>query len=312
MVYRVVFFGTPHFAATVLDYLSTKSLNIVAVVTNPDKPVKRSKEPVFSPVKRKAEELGIPVYQPEKASAEPFVAFLKELKADLFLVVAYSEIFKENFLAVPPLGSINVHASLLPKYRGASPIQTAIWKGEEESGVSIMKIAKKMDAGGIYKKVATPISEDMTAGELSAKLAEIGAKALWEVIVEMEKGSVRLLEQEEVGVTFAHKLHSEDGLVDFTKSATETYNQIRACTPKPGAWCWVESKGVKRRLLIKSARKNISVKAPSGEILPSEENVLLVACSEGAIEFLRVQPESKKEMSIADFLRGSGKSNIKF
>src|SRR6185503_7071500 len=180
MVYRAIFFGTPLFAATVLEYLATKPIDIVAVVTNPDKPVKRSKQPLPSPVKMKAEELQIPVYQPERASSDKFVEVLRGLQADLFLVVAYSEIFKENFLAVPPLGCINVHASLLPKYRGAAPIQRAIWEGELESGVSIMKIAQKMDTGGVYKKVAVPISEVMTAGELSERLAERGGEALWE------------------------------------------------------------------------------------------------------------------------------------
>lgn len=313
MVYRVVFFGTPLFAASVLEYLATKPLEIIAVVTNPDKPIKRSKEPVFSPVKRKAIELHIPVYQPEKASSEEFVQFLKELHADLFIVVAYSEIFKENFLTVPPLGAINVHASLLPKYRGAAPIQKAIWEGESESGVSIMKIAKKLDAGGVYKMVKTPITEEMTAGELSQKLSEIGAKALWEVIEAMEKGEhVFLSVQDEDKVTFAHKLHAEDGYIDFKKNATDTYNQIRACTPKPGAWTWIEIKGVKKRLLIKQAQKKPLLQGAPGKILPSDEHSLIIACSEGAISLLRVQLEAKKEMSISDFLRGLRHVDIKF
>jgi methionyl-tRNA formyltransferase len=312
MVYRAVFFGTPRFAAIILDYLATKSIDIVAVVTNPDKPVKRSKEPVFSPVKVKAQELHIPIYQPEKASSESFVQFLKELHADLFLVVAYGEIFKENFLEVPPLGCINVHASLLPKYRGAAPIQRAIWEGEKESGVSIMKIAKQMDAGGVYKKVSLPIGDTVTAGEFSEKLAALGAQALWEVIVQIEEGAARLLEQEESIVTFAHKLHAKDAHIDFTRSAIHTYNQIRACTPKPGAWCWVEIKGEKKRLLIKSAEKNTSLQGISGQILPSEESTLWIACSEGAIGLLRIQLEGKKEMSVAEFLRGYEKTNLKF
>ena len=312
MNYRVVFFGTPQFAATVLDFIASKSYEIVAVVTNPDKPVKRSQKPVPSPVKLKAQELNIPVYQPEKASSEEFVAFLKTLKADLFLVVAYSEIFKENFLEVPLKGCINVHASILPKYRGAAPIQKAIWEGESESGVSIMKIAKKMDAGGVYKIAKTPIHENMTSGELSKELARIGAVALHEVLEEFKRGEERLLPQDESQATFAHKLHSKDGFIDFQKSAIATHNQIRGCTPKPGAWCLVEIKGVKKRLLIKSAQKVDKVKGAPGEVLESDESSLLVACSEGAIQLLRVQPESKKEMAISDFLRGVGKSNLKF
>ncbi len=209
---RIVYFGTPQFSATVLDFLLKQKVQIVACVTKPDKPQKRSKAPVPSPVKVVAESHHIPLLQPLKASDPEFAEKeLRPLNADLFIVVAYSEILKENLLAMPRLGCINVHASLLPKYRGAAPIQRCIMAGDKESGVTIMAMQIKLDAGGMLKVAKTKIDDEMTAGELSTILSHIGSEALWEVIQKVENGQILPEPQDSSKVTQAPKLTSDEG-----------------------------------------------------------------------------------------------------
>ncbi len=307
---KIVFFGTPQFAATVLDFLLKQPLDVLAVVTKPDKPKGRSGVPRPPPVKVLAEKHRLPIYQPIKASAPEFADFLKTLEADLFVVVAYSEILRDNLLQIPKRGCINVHASLLPKYRGAAPIQRCIIAGEKESGVTIMSMAKELDAGDILGVAKVPISDEMTSGELFEALSHIGAKALWDVLQEIEKGSAKRLPQHPESATYAKKLVPEEGELDWKKSATELHNLVRGVTPKPGAWCWVSIRGEQKRLLIKKTHVQKPLQGVPGTLLPSPE--LTIACSQDALQLVEVQLEGKKTVTAEEFLRGYAKSDLKF
>jgi methionyl-tRNA formyltransferase len=308
---RIIFFGTPKFSATVLDYLLRQNANIVAVVTKPNRPKGRSGKLLPPPVKEIAEVHGLPVYQPPKASDIEFAAILKNLKPDLFVVVAYSEIFKENLLAMPKLGCLNVHASILPKYRGAAPIQRAIMTGETETGVTIMSMAKELDAGNMLAIAKTEIREDMTAGELSEILSQIGAVALWEVIQKYEAGHIESIPQDAKEATYAKKISTEDAKINWQLPAKTTHDQIRGVTPNPGAWCWIEYKGEKKRLLIKKTSYNHSFAGNPGEMF-FQSSQLWVACSQGAIQLLEVQLEGKKALSALEFLRGISQETLHF
>lgn len=301
---RIVFFGTPKFAADILNYLLAQKAEIAAVITRPDKPKGRSKELKFSPVKELALLHSLPVYQPQKASDPEFVSFLKTVNADLFVVAAYAEILKANVLEVPRLFCINVHGSILPKYRGAAPVQRAVMAGDKESGLTIMKMAVELDAGAILSVAKTPISEDMTAGELMDKLAELGSHALWDIIKKLEMGKIQETLQDPTLVTYAKKLKPEDGEITWDRSAEEVYNHIRGVTPKPGAWVWIWVKGEKKRLLIRKARKESSLHGNPGTIVSQSPKELVIGCQTGSIRLLEIQLEGKKEMPSEVFLRG--------
>ncbi len=311
---RIVFFGTPSFAATILDFLISKNANIVAVVTKPDKPYKRSSALKAPPVKelilQKAPE--IPLFQPLKAGSEDFATTLKSFDADFFCVAAYSEIFKDNLLQMPRIACLNVHASILPKYRGAAPIARAIMAGEKESGVTIISMARQLDAGGMLKISKTPISDEMTAGELMEKLAELGSLALWEVICAYARGEVQLLEQNSLEANYASKLTDEDGLIHWENEALSLHNQIRGVTPNPGAWVYLLHKGVKKRVRIGRAKIEKGVQGDPGSILSSSGDSLIIACGKEGLSLLEVQLEGKKMMPIADFLRGISKKDLTF
>ncbi len=309
---RIVFFGTPRFAKIILEYLEAqKNCAIVAVITRPDKGAGRSSKPVFSPVKKYALEKGIPLFQPEKASEATFVDFLKTLKADFFVVAAYAEILKESLLQVPHVASINVHGSLLPKYRGAAPVPRAIIEGETESGITIMKMAVELDAGGILAMRKAPIPLEMNAGELMEVLAHLSKEALWEVLQKLEMGKLEAIPQDSHQATYAKKLTPQEGEIDWDQSAESIHNRVRGFTPNPGAWCWVEIKGEKKRLLIKKTAP-LSIKGAVGAILPSSKAELIIGCKEGSLRLLEVQLEGKKQMGAAEFLRGIPADKIKF
>jgi len=309
---RVVFFGTPKFAQTLLDYLLEKGVEIVAVISRPDKPRGRSKKLISSPVKELALSKSLPVYQPTKASDPEFADFLRSLNADLFVVAAYAEILRQNILDIPKFGCINVHASILPKFRGAAPIQRAIMEGESVSGVTIMKMALKMDAGDILAIAKTPITPEMTAGELTDILADLGKVALLDVIKDLEEGRMEGKQQDPTQATFAGKLTLEDGLINWARACEVVHNHVRGVTPKPGAWCWITVKGEKKRLLIKKACPVEDVRGKPGEIVSENSNELVVACASGGIRLLEVQLEGKKRMAIKAFLQGNSLQDLCF
>lgn len=313
---RVVFFGTPLFAAHVLEYLLQHQVNIVAVISKPDRPKGRSGTPVPTPVKAVAvaHNPPLPIFQPEIVSALEFADTLKVFEADLFVVVAYGEIIKQHLLDMPRKACINLHASLLPKYRGAAPIQRCIIDGETETGITIMHMVKKMDAGDMISKVPVPIGFDMTFGELEDALCEVGKKALLDVIHAFEKGEPSRVSQDHSQATLAPKIELEDCLIDWNHSAQEIHNLVRGVNPYPGAWCYVLVKGEKKRLKISQTKIVPHEKAKPGTVLNAQQTKgnLIVVTGDQALELVEVQLEGKKSMLSEELTRGIPRSQINF
>lgn len=303
---RVIFFGTPAFAAEALKVLVEAAVEVVAAVTKPDKPQGRSLQSSSPPVKEVAESYSIPVYQPETLSDPAFAATLQELKPDLFVVVAYGEIIKQHVLDIPPLGSINLHASLLPAYRGAAPIQRAIIDGAHETGVSIMYLIRKMDAGAIIATDKIAIEPEMTFGALQEALCLLGAPLLAQIVKRMAiEGAVSAVVQDDSLATFAPKIELEECEIHWEKSAELLHNLIRGVNPYPGAWYKINYHGTEKRIKVWESRlypyTEKTIKA--GELLPVSHE-FIVACGEGALELLQVQLEGKRKMSGKEFLQG--------
>ncbi len=314
---KVIYFGTPLFAAHVLDYLLQNTISVVAVVSKPDRPKGRSGNPIPTPVKEAVlkANLAIPIFQPEVVSDPTFADLLKAYEADLFVVVAYGEILKQHILDIPKLGCINLHASLLPKYRGAAPIQRCIIEGETESGVSIMHMVKKMDAGDVIKEVSVSIGENTTFSELESLLCETGKKALLEVVQDFGKGTPVSCSQNHDLATFAPKIELEDCEIEWNLSAMTLHNLARGVNPYPGAWCYVLVKGEHRRLkIIKTAiNKSILHQSHPGTILNQDaKGNLLIATGDGALELLEVQLEGKKAMTSDELTRGISRQSFSF
>lgn len=313
---RVVFFGTPLFAAHILEYLLQQGVNIVAVISKPDRPKGRSGHPVPTPVKTVAlaHHSPLPLFQPDLVSAPEFADVLKSYEADLFVVVAYGEIIKQHLLEMPLKACINLHTSLLPKYRGAAPIQRCIMEGETETGVTIMHIAKKMDAGDIIEKRSVPIGPETTFGELEQTLCEVGKNTLLEVIHAFEKGEPARVPQDHSQATFAPKIELEDCEIHWNRSAQELHNLVRGVNPYPGAWSYVLVKGEKKRLKISRTKVIPYEKKEPGTLINVNQTKgnLLIATGEGALELLEVQLEGKKSMSSEELTRGIARSHITF
>jgi len=306
---KIVFFGTPLFAANTLSFLLKNNVDVVAIMSRIDQPKGRSKKLLPTPVKTVALEHTPPllVFQPQKGktSNEEFAHQLEHLQPDLFVIVAYGEILKQNILDIPHLGCINLHGSLLPKYRGAAPIQRCIMNGETETGVTIMHLVRKMDAGPMIKTVKTSIGPDETFGQIEKKLCEIGSQLLLEVIRDFEKGSVNETPQDEAQATYAQKIELEDCEIDWNQSAETIHHLVRGVSPYPGAWCYVMAKGEKKRLKIKESRVLKEMSGKPAQILPCDSGDLVIACGTGALRLLKLQLEGKKEMVPKALLRGA-------
>ncbi|MCE2983714.1 MAG: methionyl-tRNA formyltransferase, partial [Parachlamydia sp.] len=295
---KVVYFGTPVFAAEVLNFLLENGVNITAVISKPDRPKGRSSTPLPTPVKEAALSwnASLPVFQPLLVSAPEFADQLKSFDADLFVVVAYGEIIKQQLLDMPKKACINLHASLLPKYRGAAPIQHSITKGEHETGVTIMHMVKKMDAGDMIAQAKVPITEETTYGELTTSLCEKGKHLLLEVIQAFESGTPTSTPQDPELVTMAPKIELEDCEIQWSRPAIELHNLVRGVNPEPGAWCFVELKGEKKRLKI-NRTKVVPLQSKPGLIISSLKGNLIIGTGDQALELLDVQLEGKKSMS---------------
>lgn len=303
---KIVFFGTSSFAAQILSFLIQHRLNIVAVVTRPDRPQGRSLKTASPAVKEVArtEIPQIPVFQPEKASTVELADKLRSLNPDLFLVVAYGEIIKTILLSIPIKGSINIHASLLPKYRGAAPIQRALMNGEVETGVTIIEMVLEMDAGDILAVAKTSIPPEMTFGELEIQLRQISGPLVLDVIQKIDKGNVTRQPQNPLEVTFASKLLPQEEKINWLDSAKKIHNQIRALSPTPGAWSYVQCGKEKKRIKIKRSEPVEASSGVPGESLLCERREWIVACGKGALKLLEVQLEGKKTLLVDEFLRG--------
>jgi methionyl-tRNA formyltransferase len=297
---NLVFCGTPRFAVPVLDKLVEAAFHVHLVVTQPDRPKGRGLELVSSPVKQRSLELGLPIVQPESIkNNSAFRAQLNGLKPDAIIVVGYGRIIPQWMLDLPPLGNINLHASLLPKYRGAAPIQWAIARGETTTGVTTMKIDAGLDTGDILLQKEIPITHDDTAETLAPNLAAVGAELTVETLRGLQTGSIHPCQQDNAQATLAPILKKEDGLIDFSRPATEILNRMRGFQPWPGAYSTFRG----RNLQIWKAAALDRSRTP-GE-LKVEGDHLLVGCGQGtAIELHELQLEGKKRSSAADFLRG--------
>jgi methionyl-tRNA formyltransferase len=245
-----------------------------------------------------------------QASAPEFADFLRTFQADFYLIAAYAEIVKENILTSPTFCCLNVHGSILPKYRGAAPVQRAIMAGEVETGVTIMKLTPQMDAGDIFAIRTTPIPLEMNAGELLEKLAYLGREALWEVMQEIYQGRAKPIEQEARLATYAKKISAADTQVTWDRPCLDIHNQIRGVTPHPGAWCWVQVGGMQKRLQIHRTRPLPAQQGRPGEILSEKE--LIIGCKQGALRLEVVQLEGKKPLEAPTFLRGTPAATLSF
>ena len=299
---KIVFMGTPDFAAVCLEALYRAGHEILAVVTQPDRPRGRKKEPEPSEVKQMALLHGTPVLQPERIRNADQIEKLRAYAADLFVVAAFGQILPVEILTMPRLGCINVHASLLPKYRGAAPIQQAILDGEEQTGVTIMQMAEGLDTGDILASRSVRIREDETGGSLFDVLSQVGAKLLTETIPRLEAGSITPIPQDESRASYVKMLRKEDGRMDFSRSAEELERRIRGLSPWPGAFCEYEGKKLR---LWKAAVTDIAVSSREpGRILAADRDGIRVACGQGVLCILELQPEGKKRMTSRDYLLG--------
>lgn len=301
---KAVFFGTPEFAADILNALLLHGIEVIAVVTRPDRPKGRSGQPAPSATKVTALAHNIPLYQPVKCSAPEFVEVLATYPADLFIIVAYGEIVKDNVLALPKMGCINVHGSILPKYRGAAPIHRAVMAGEPKTGVSIMYLAREMDAGDVIKIAEMPITPDATCGEVELEMRSLGAQALLEVIHQLEQGIIVRTPQDHTQATFAKKIELEDCQIQWERPAEEIHNLVRGTNPHPGAWCELTTHGVKKRLKILRTKVETTLSGNPGDILSYGKQGLIIACGTHALRLLEVKPEGKRAMSADDMTRG--------
>lgn len=297
---RVVFLGTPGFAIPSLEAL-LRTHDVVAVVTQPDRPSGRGRRLTPPPVAAFARARGIPVLQPARLRAPEVVEQLRALRPDVIVTVAYGRIIPKEILDLPPLGPINLHPSLLPKYRGASPIAAAILHGETETGVTVMYQSAELDAGDIILQRRVPIAPEDTARTLEARLAREGAEALVEALALVAEGRAPRIPQEGAGSTYAGKLEKSHGRLDWTQSAARLVNVIRAMDPWPSAF--THHRG--RLLKVWRARALPGVAGAPGEVLAVGEEGIVVGAGDGALLLLEVQPEGGRRMTAAEYARGA-------
>ncbi|MCD6376106.1 MAG: methionyl-tRNA formyltransferase [Caldisericaceae bacterium] len=298
---RIVFMGTPDFARVSLQKLVNSKHEVVAVVTVPDKPQGRGLKLRPSPVKQFARQIGLPILQPAKLKDTQFIEHLKQFAADVFVVVAF-KILPPQVFNLPPKGTVNLHASLLPRYRGAAPINWAIINGETETGVTTMLINERVDEGNMLLQKEVAITPDMTAGELHDLLAEIGADLLLETLDRMEINDIQPVKQDEKLATKAPKITKEMCHLNFNQPAQQVHNWIRGLSPYPAAYCYWQGKQLKifRSRLV----SNLNDAVEPGTIVKVFKNGFTVKCASGAVDVFEVQIQGKKRMAVEDFLNG--------
>lgn len=302
---RIVFMGTPDFAVGSLQALCESGKHeILAVVTQPDRPKGRGNKLLQTPVKEYALAQGLTVYQPQKVKTPEFVELLHELQPELIVVAAFGQFLSKEILELPKYGCINVHASLLPKYRGAAPIQYAIIKGEKESGVTIMQMDIGMDTGAMLDKVVVPIEENTTMGELHDVLREQGAALLLQVIDKIAAGTAVAEPQDNEQATYATLLDRSMEHIDWSRTAQEVHNLIRGFNPAPSTFTKLPNGKSLKIWGSKMTDKNSA--AAAGTVIETGKHSFFVACGEGVLEITEVQPESKKRMPAQVFLNGRG------
>lgn len=299
---RVIFMGTPDFSTGTLEEIVLAGHEVVGVVTQPDKPKGRGKTLMPTPVKEVAMKYNLPVYQPKKVREPEFVEVLRGLKPDVMVVAAFGQIISKEILEMPKYGCINVHASLLPAYRGAAPIQWAVINGDKESGVTIMQMDEGIDTGDMIEKVVVPIAEDETGGSLFEKLSQAGAKLCVKVLQDLEDGkAVREKQPEESTTPYARMIDKKMGAIDWEKPAKEIEQLIRGLNPWPSAYTRLQGKTLKiwkAEVLLEHSQE-----AP-GQITEVTKDSIVVQTGQGRLKILELQLEGKKRMDAASFLRG--------
>ena len=296
---RVVFMGTPDIAATCLKKIIADGFQVVGVYTQPDRPKNRGMKLAFSPVKEVALASGIPVYQPENFREDADVETLRALRPDLIAVVAYGRILPQRVLDIPTFGCINIHASVLPSYRGSAPYQGAVLDGQKESGVTAMYLCREMDAGDIIDISKTPIGENETAGELLDRLAVLGADLLSKTLTGIERGDTKRTPQDGEKATYAPMLDKAMCPIDFTKTAQQVHNHVRGLHPWPVATMELQGQRFKIHQTVIAEGSGTP-----GQILGLTKTGLLVACGTGAVEIRSLQAEGGKRMNAPDYFRG--------
>ena len=298
---RIIFAGTPDFAARHLQALLTSDHQVVAVYTQPDRPAGRGQQLQPSAVKQLALEHGIAVYQPKSLKKAPAQAELAALHADLMVVVAYGLILPQTVLDTPRLGCINVHGSLLPRWRGAAPIQRAIWAGDDETGVTIMQMDAGLDTGPMLSTVSCTIDDTDTSAALYDKLAVLGPKALLAALRDLPALQQQAKVQDDSQASYAEKLHKDEALLNFNKTAAALQREIRAFNPWPVSYITLAQGSVK---VWQAQVENTATDQAAGTILTANKHGIRIACSEGVLSITQLQPPGKKAMSAADFLNG--------
>lgn len=294
---RIVYMGTPEVAVQPLRALVENGYSVVGVYTQPDRPVGRGLKLKASPVKEEATKLGLPVFQPERLSLAGEFEKLQELQPDLIVVVAYGQILKSNVLQLPKFGCMNIHFSLLPRWRGAAPMQWAILAGDTQTGVTTMRLVEKLDAGDIYLQEETPISLEDTVQSLGERLIEIGSRLMLQTIQALQSGSLQPRKQDEAQVTLAAKLTKEMEWLDCSESASSLDCKVRALNPWPGTSIWVGE-----RLRIKKTRARTDTLGPSGTLF-EKAGMLFLGTDQGSLEILLLQQEGKKESTPLQFIQ---------
>lgn len=301
---RIVFMGTPDFSVPALRKLHERGHDIELVVTQPDRPAGRGRQPRPPAVKRAAAELGLAVEQYENINDEVAVGRLRTIHPDVIVVVAFGQILHEDLLAIPPKGAVNLHASLLPRYRGVAPINWVILNGEAETGVTTMFMARKVDAGEIILSRTTPICDGETAGELSDRLSAMGADLLVETLDLVERGDAPRAGQAPGMASYARKLRKEDGEIDWNRPAVEIVNRVRGLTPWPGAYTWHRGRMLCIERAVLGRPEDGARAAEAGEIVSISEEGIEIAAGEGTVVLADVRPEGGKSMRACAFARG--------
>ena len=304
MSLRIAFFGTPAFAVPTLDALLASGHEVVGVVTQPDRPRGRGQQVTEAPVKERARISGVPILQPTKLKDPDFLDAFRLWQADLGVVAAYGRLLPQALLDIPPRGLINVHASLLPAWRGASPIQRAVLNGDQVSGVTIMRVVLALDAGAMLARVQVPIAPDDTSGSLEIRLAVAGASLLREVVDRMGRGeAVAEVPQDDSQATLAPKIDKADGIIDWTRPAQELDWHVRGMQPWPGAFTFVDG----QRLVVREATPDARASGDTepGVLVAADGDSLIFACGEGtSLRVTRVQPEGKRVMTAREWRLG--------
>lgn len=298
---RIVFMGTPDFSVPALESLVSGGHQVIAVVTQPDKPKGRGKAVLMTPVKEKALELGIPVYQPVKVREESFITMLEEMKPDAIVVVAFGQILSKRILDIPKYGCINIHASLLPKYRGAAPIQWAVINGETETGITTMVMDTGIDTGDMLEKVIIPVDPDETGGSLHDKLSVAGGRLILSTLQKAEEGTLVRMPQTDEGTCYAKMLTKSLGDIDWSQSAEQIERLIRGLNPWPSAYTSLNGKTLK---IWQAQVLADEYEGALGQVVKAVKGDLLVKTGKGSLRITSLQLEGKKRMDTDAFLRG--------